>query len=128
MTREDLIELVRAYFAGVDSENIDQILSTLTRDCRFSVETHGVELVGYAEIRGMFDRLWSKHSSVRHDNLHFVVDPSFGKISAQFRVINTFNNGEKAYKSNCNFFTTRGKRFDTIAVYMAGKNTLDRGD
>lgn len=128
MTRKNLIDLVRAYFSGVDGENIDQIFSTLTRDCRFSVETHDVELIGHAEIRGMFDRLWSKHLAVRHDNLRFVVDPSVGKISAQFRVVNTFNNGKKVYKSNCNFFTTRDKRFDTVAVYMAGENTLDHGN
>jgi hypothetical protein len=128
MTRESLVELVRSYFSGVDSENIDQIFSTLTMDCRFSIETHGVELNGYKEIRGMFDRLWFRHSAVQHDNLRFVVDPAAGKISTQFRVVNTFNNGEKAYKSNCNFFTTRDRLFDTVAVYMAGENTLVQDD
>ena len=40
MTDEDLIALVQEYFAGVDSQDIDRVLSTLTEDCRFTVETH----------------------------------------------------------------------------------------
>ena len=125
MTRDELIDLVRTYFAGVDGEDLEKIFSTFTNDCRFSVETHEVELNGRDAIRGMFERLWSNHASVRHDNFRFAVDAKHGKIAVQFRVTNTFDNGEKVYKSNCNFFTIRDGFFDTVAVYMAGENTLD---
>jgi len=128
MTRDELIELVRTYFAGVDGEDLEKIFSTFTDDCRFSVETHEVELRGRDAIRGMFERLWSNHATVRHDNFRFVVDAEHGKIAAQFRVTNTFDNGEKVFKSNCNFFTIRDGFFDTVAVYMAGENTLDQAE
>lgn len=128
MSREEMIDLVAAYFSGVDGENPDQIFSTLTDDCRFTVETHQVALVGKDEIRGMFDRLWSNHAAVRHDNFRYVADAGAGRIAAQFRVVNTFDNGDAVIKSNCNFFTVRGGLFDTVAVYMAGENTLDHPD
>ena len=128
MTRDAMIQLVKTYFTGVDGEDLEQIFSTMTPDCRFSVETHNVELLGQAAIQGMFERLWSHHASVRHENFRYVVDPEAGKISAQFRVVNTFENGDKVYKSNCNFFTLRDGVFDSVAVYMAGENTLDKAD
>ena len=128
MTRDELINLVRTYFAGVDGEDLEKIFSTFTEDCRFSVETHGVELRGRDAISGMFERLWSNHATVRHNNFRFIVDPTHGNISVQFRVTNTFDNGDQVYKSNCNFFTTRDGLFDTVAVYMAGENTLDRAE
>ena len=128
MTRDELIELVRTYFAGVDGEDLEKIFSTFTDDCRFSVETHEIELRGQDAIRGMFERLWSNHATVQHDNFRFVVDAEHGKIAVQFRVTNTFDNGEKIFKSNCNFFTIRDGFFDTVAVYMAGENTLDQAE
>ena len=128
MTRDELIGLVRTYFSGVDGEDLEKVFSTFTDDCRFSVETHAVELRGREAIRGMFERLWANHATVRHDNLQFVVDTAHGKIAVQFRVTNTFDNGDKVYKSNCNFFTVRDGFFDTVAVYMAGENTLDRAE
>ena len=128
MTRDELVKLVRTYFAGVDGEDLEKIFSTCTDDCRFSVETHEVELRGRDAIRGMFERLWSNHATVRHDNFRFVADAEHGKIAVQFRVTNTFDNGEKVYKSNCNFFTIRDGFFDTVAVYMAGENTLDQAE
>ena len=67
MTRDELINLVRTYFAGVDGEDLDKIFSTFTDDCRFTVETHGFELRCRDAIRGMFERLWSNHAAVRHD-------------------------------------------------------------
>ena len=128
MRREELINLVRIYFNGVDSKNINQIFSTLSQECKCSVETHEVELVGQERIRGMFERLWSNHAAVQHDKFHYVVDMETGNIATQFRVINTHENGEKVYKSNCNFFTVREAVFETVAVYMAGENTLDQAD
>lgn len=122
----DLREAVLAYFRGVDGEDIEMIFSTLAADCMFSVETHGVRLHGHAEIRGMFDRLWSHHTAVRHDQFHFVDSGSGADIAVRFRVTNTLHDGSLVYKSNCNFFTSANGLFTEIRVYMAGENTLDR--
>ena len=124
MRDEDLIALVREYFAGVDGEDADRVLATLTDDCRFTVETHGVELAGHEAIRGMFERLWRGHSAVKHDAFTYVPAAGQDRIAAQFRVTNTLSDGSLVYKSNCNFFHLREGRFDSVAIYMAGENTL----
>ncbi|MCR9256231.1 MAG: nuclear transport factor 2 family protein [Alphaproteobacteria bacterium] len=126
MTRDEMIDLVRTYFAAVDGEDLPGVLATLTEDCRFTVETHGVELTGHEAISGMFRRLWGQHEAVLHDRFTFVVDPEHDRIAARFKVTNTHQGGRLVHKSNCNFFTVRDDRFDSVAVYMAGENTLDR--
>ncbi len=122
------IDLVRQYFHAVDSEDLDRVLSTLTNDCVFSVETHGVQLSGKDEIAGMFHRLWANHKAVSHTQFRFAPDPAAGRISVQFRVENTELDGQITLKSNCNFFDIRDGQFARIAVYMAGPNTLNPAD
>lgn len=122
----DLQKLVLTYFRGVDEEDISLILDTLTKNCVFSVETHEVRLQGHEEIRGMFDRLWSHHAAVRHDEFHFVDAGNSSDIAVRFRVTNTLHDGSLVYKSNCNFFTASDGLFTHVRVYMAGGNTLDR--
>lgn len=122
----DLKDLVLTYFRGVDDKDIDLIFDTLASHCVFSVETHGVKLHGHEEIHGMFDRLWSHHSAVRHDQFHFVDAANGTDIAVRFRVTNTLHDGSLVYKSNCNFFTAADNLFTEVRVYMAGENTLDR--
>ena len=122
----DLQNLVLTYFRGVDEQDIDSIFGTLSKDCVFSVETHGVKLHGHDEIRGMFDRLWSHHQAVRHDQFHFVDAGNDADIAVRFHVTNTLHDGSLVHKSNCNFFTADNGRFTEVRVYMAGENTLDR--
>ena len=74
----------------------------------------------------MMQQLWSRHKAVLHDNFHYVCDPENGTIAARFRVTNTLQDGTLVHKSNCNFFTIKNGKFDTVAVYMAGENTLER--
>lgn len=124
MSDDDLIALVSEYFAAVDGEDIDRVLVTLTEDCRFTVETHGVELIGHEQVRGMLERLWAAHATIRHDRFVFVPAVEHGRIAVQFRVTNTLGDGSTEHKSNCNFFHLRDGRFDSVAVYMAGENTL----
>jgi hypothetical protein len=125
MTRQEMITLVERYFAGVDGEDFAAINSTLTEDCVFTVETHGVELIGVAQISGMFDRLWSRHAAVRHEGFVYVPAPEDDRIAVRFAVINTHDDETLVHKSNCNFFEVRGDRFSRVAVYMAGENTLE---
>ena len=121
-----LKSLVTKYFRGVDDEDIDILLATLTPDCVFSVETHGVRLVGHEAIKGMFDRLWANHQWVRHDEFTWAEDTSGDVIAVRFRVTNKLHNGDLVYKSNCNFFTVQDGLFSEVRVYMTGENTLDK--
>ena len=119
----DAQDMVRRYFAAVDSEDLAGILALLTDDCVFSVETHGVVLNGHAEVSGMFRRLWADHREVRHRNFRFVALGS--RAAVQFLVENVELDGSLTHKSNCNFFDVTEDRFSRVAVYMAGPNTLD---
>ena len=113
---------------GVDEKNIGAILKTLTKDCVFSIETHGVKLVGHEEITSMFKRLWKNHASVAHKEFYFVKDAMSNQIAVRFQVKNILHNGQIISKSNCNFFTLKGGIFSEVRVYMAGENTLNKED
>lgn len=124
MTRANMIALVERYFYGVDSEDFSVITETLTEDCIFSVETHGVRLTDPQDKSTMFSKLWQKHAAVLHKDFTYVVDVENGRIAAQFTVENRETNGDLTKKSNCNFFQIRSGKFSRIQVYMAGLNTL----
>lgn len=126
MTPQQQIALVEKYFTAVDQEDLPVLLSTLTEDCVFSVETHRVRLEGHEAVSAMFKRLWRNHRSVRHDRFVYVPDPDGKRIAARFHVENIEIDGSLTHKSNCNFFEITGKRFSAVAVYMSGANTLDR--
>ena len=126
MEKTDYEELVLDYFKGVDEENIDAILETLTEDCVFSIETHGIKLVGHKEIISMFKRLWKNHKSVEHKEFYFVKDHISNQIAVRFQVKNVLHNGQIVLKSNCNFFTLKDGLFSEVRVYMAGENTLNK--
>ena len=128
MEKTDYEELVLAYFKGVDEENIDAILETLTEDCVFSIETHGIKLVGHKEIISMFKRLWKNHKSVEHKEFYFVKDPIGNQIAVRFQVKNVLRDDQIISKSNCNFFTLKDGIFSEVRVYMAGENTLNKED
>ena len=118
--------LVLKYFKGVDEENISSVLDTLTEDCVFSIETHGIKLVGHDEITSMFKRLWKNHASVEHKDFYFVKDAMKNQVAVRFQVINILHNSQIISKSNCNFFTLKDGIFSEVRVYMAGENTLNK--
>jgi ketosteroid isomerase-like protein len=126
MEKTDYEELVLDYFKGVDEENIDALLETLTEDCVFSIETHGIKLVGHKEIISMFKRLWKNHKSVEHKEFYFVKDPIGNQIAVRFQVKNVLRDDQIVSKSNCNFFTLKDGIFSEVRVYMAGENTLNK--
>jgi ketosteroid isomerase-like protein len=125
MSAQTLRDVVLTYFIGVDTQDIEMIFKTLSDDCVFKVETHGVELVGRAAITGMFERLWARHEWVRHDQFYFVEDKNGNDIAARFQVTNKMHDGALVHKSNCNFFTAKDGLFTEVRVYMTGENTLD---
>jgi hypothetical protein len=118
--------LVLKYFKGVDEENISSVLDTLTEDCVFSIETHGIKLVGHDEITSMFKRLWKNHASVEHKDFYFVKDAMKNQVAVRFQVINILHNDQIISKSNSNFFTLKDGIFSEVRVYMAGENTLNK--
>ena len=119
-------DLVLRYFKGVDKEDINAILTTLTEDCVFSIETHKIKLVGHEEITSMFKRLWKNHKSVEHREFYFVKGHTSNRIAVRFQVKNVLHNDQIVLKSNCNFFTLKNGIFSEVRVYMAGENTLDK--
>ena len=119
-------DLVLQYFKGVDKEDINAILTTLTEDCVFSIETHKIKLVGHEEITSMFKRLWKNHKSVEHKEFYFVKDPIGNQIAVRFQVKNVLRDDQIISKSNCNFFTLKDGIFSEVRVYMAGENTLNK--
>ena len=119
-------KLVLKYFKGVDEENISSVLDTLTKDCVFSIETHGIKLNGHDEITSMFKRLWKNHASVEHKDFYFVRDAVESQIAVRFQVRNVLYNNQIVSKSNCNFFTLKDGIFSEVRVYMAGENTLNK--
>lgn len=125
MKRDEFVALVERYFGAVDGEDFDTLRAVLTDDCVFSVETHGVELHGIEAIDGMFRKLWADHAAVQHKDFTHVPDVEGGRIASRFTVVNTEHDGSLTYKSNCNFFELDGDRFNRVAVYMAGANTLE---
>ena len=122
----ELKDRVIDYFRGVDTQDIQLILSTLTSDCYFSVETHGVSMNGSKAISQMFERLWANHQWVKHDQFKWVICKSEEAIAVRFQVTNKLLDGQLVHKSNCNFFNCTQGLFSEVRVYMAGKNTLDQ--
>ena len=113
------------YFKGVDTQDIQLILSTLTSDCYFSVETHGVSMNGSKAISQMFERLWANHQWVKHDQFEWVICKSEEAIAVRFQVTNKLLDGRLIQKSNCNFFHCKKGIFSEVRVYMSGENTLN---
>lgn len=124
MTRDDQIALVTRYFDAVDDENLPALLDTLAAECVFSVETHGVRLIGHDDISAMFTELWADHKAVLHHAFTHVPDPEGDSIASRFTVQNTEHDGTLTHKSNCNFFEIAQGRFSSVRVYMTGQNTL----
>ena len=122
----ELKDRVIDYFRGVDTQDIQLILSTLTSDCYFAVETHGVSMHGSKAISQMFERLWANHQWVKHDQFEWVICKSEEAIAVRFQVTNKLLNGLLVHKSNCNFFNCKQGLFSEVRVYMAGENTLDQ--
>ena len=122
----ELKDKVIDYFKGVDTQDIQLILSTLTSDCYFAVETHGVSMSGSKAISQMFERLWENHQWVKHDQFEWVICKSEESIAVRFQVTNKLLDGQLVHKSNCNFFNCAQGLFSEVRVYMAGENTLDQ--
>ncbi|MGY6411088.1 MAG: nuclear transport factor 2 family protein [Alkalilacustris sp.] len=119
-----MAQMVETYFRGVDTRDLDLILSVLSEDCRFTVESHGDSVSGHAGIRAMFEHIWTSPGTVLHHDFVHTADVDAGRIASQFQVTYHLAEGQVVRKSNCNVCTLRGDRFARVQVYMAGANRL----
>ena len=93
----ELKDKVIDYFRGVDTQDIQLILSTLTNNCYFAVETHGVSMHGTKAISQMFERLWANHQWVKHDQFAWVVCKSEKSQTAIFLIASTVSSHRFEY-------------------------------
>ena len=121
MAETILQKRVLDYFRGVDQEDLALILTTLCQDCLFSVETHGIVLKGHQEISGMFQRLWSKHEWVRHDQFSFVENATNAEIATRFRVTNMLKRVSWSINPTATFSRLRMKSFTLCAFIWPAK-------
>ena len=119
-----MAQMVETYFRGVDTRDIDLILSVLAEDCRFTVESHGDSVTGHDGLRAMFEHIWKTPGEVLHHDFVHTADPEAGRIASQFQVTYRLADGRVVRKSNCNVSTLRGDRLGRVQVYMAGDNRL----
>ena len=104
--------------------DIDATLACFEPDATFTIATFDTVYRGRdTGIRGMFERLNSRYSRVWHGNFDHVVQTP-NRVASQFRVENTMLDGSLRVKNNCNFFSVRGARFESVQVYMSGDNSL----
>ena len=119
-----LIRLAETYFAAVDRMDLAATLACFTPDARFTIATFNTPYQGRdTEIRGMFERLNARYSTVWHGAFDHVVQAP-DRIASRFRVENLSLDGHKTVKHNCNFFRLRGDLFEEVFVYMSGDNSL----
>ena len=123
-TAAAMAQMVETYFRGVDTRDMDLILSVLTEDCGFTVESHGDHVTGHDGLRAMFEHIWKTPGEVLHHDFVHTADVGAGRIASQFQVTYRLADGRVVRKSNCNVSTLRGDRIARIQVYMAGDNRL----
>ncbi len=122
---DQLTALVERYFGRVDAKDIAGTLELFAPDAVFRIETAGLQYTGRdVELRGMFERLFTRYAGVWHGDFQHVVDAPAQRIASQFRVVNTGHDGLVHHKNNCNFFTVRDGLFHRVSVYMTGENSL----
>ena len=119
-----LVALAERYFAAVDSMNLEATLRCFVPEAQFTIATYDTVYRGRdTEMRAMFERLFSRYSSVWHGGFDHVVQAP-DRIASRFRVENTGFDGKLSAKNNCNFFHLHGGLFREVFVYMSGDNSL----
>ena len=116
--------LVERYFAAVDRMDLGATLACFTSDARFTIATYHTLYQGRdGAIKAMFERLFTRYASVRHNDFDHVVQPP-DRIASRFRVENLGFDRQTVVKHNCNFFRLHGDQVDEVFVYMSGDNSL----
>ena len=125
LAAQALVELVEAYFAAVDRQDVPAVLACFTPDVRFSIATYSTEFNGRdTELRALFERLNERYFKVWHGRFEHVIDVVNQSVASRFQVENITHDGQKLLKNNCNFFRLRDGLFAEVFVYMSGDNSL----
>lgn len=119
-----LAGLVEDYFAAVDRMDLEATLAFFHVDSSVTIATFDTCFRGRdTGIRGMYERLFARYARVWHGDFDHVAQPP-ERIASQFTVRNHSHQGSISTKHNCNFFTLREGRIQTMVVYMSGDNSL----
>jgi hypothetical protein len=124
MGNEVLQQRVEQYFAAVDRQDLQRVLSFFTEDASFTIATYETTFRGRdTEIAGMFTRLFSRYDTIYHGHFdHLISFPD--RLACRFEVRNERLGAPLIKKNNCNFFKFKGHDFDEVFVYMSGDNAL----
>ena len=104
--------------------DLSATLACFTEDARVTIATFDTVYRGRdTEVRGMYERLFTRYASVWHGDFEHVVQAP-ERIASQFTVRNLSLQEVWTVKHNCNFFRLRGGSICDMGVYMSGDNSL----
>ena len=120
-----LIATVEAYFARVDSGDVEGTLELMTPDCYLEVTTAGVHHEGRETgVRGVFERRLEDVAEAWHGDFTHVADGGTGRVASRFAVRRLAKDGTRLQMDNINMFLFEGPLIKAISVWMSDENTL----
>lgn len=123
-----LIDMVEYYFAAVDRNDLDAVLSCFTEDAVVTIQSaHSVHEGRDTEVRQMYEELFENYRThMRHIHFRHVTDPDNNRVASQFNVELTDNDGNNVHLTNANFFYLESGKFRRVFIYMSdGVNVLN---
>ncbi|MGE0314423.1 MAG: nuclear transport factor 2 family protein [Lautropia sp.] len=113
-----LVDIIEAYFAAVDRDDIAAILSTMTADCVLEYRTLGKVCAGRdTGIRDYFTARGAQVESSWHGNTQHTVDTSAARVATRFDLRRVDRDGIEQTGDNLNLFEFEGARIRRISVW-----------
>ena len=128
MTAGYLIDMVEYYFAAVDRNDLDAVLSCFHEDAIVTIQSaHAPHEGRDTGIRDMYLELFQNYRKhMRHVHFRHVTDPDNNRVASQFSVELTDNDDNDIRLTNANFFYLEGGKFRRVFIYMSdGVNVLN---
>lgn len=123
-----LIDLVEYYFAAVDRNDLDAVLSCFHAEAIVTIQSaHSPHEGRDSGIRQMYVELFENYRKhMRHIHFRHVADPENNRVASQFSVELTDNEGTDISLTNANFFYLEDGLFRRVFIYMSdGVNVLN---
>jgi ketosteroid isomerase-like protein len=108
-------ELITAFFARFDDEDVDGLLELFTDDCSFGMILYERDLRGKDELRNFFEDHLSNWSEHREWATSIVVDGNAGASELHFEGV--LKNGAPVVMDNLNVWDFEGGKIKRIRVY-----------
>ena len=125
MNRQVYINAVESYFAALDDQRLDDVLSYFQNDAVFTIQSAFITCKGRdAEIREMFTGFLDTYESILHTDFEHIVDPESQSISSRFRVELDNRDGSHETKQSVNQWYVSGDLFQRVYVWISGDNVL----